>query len=538
MNKALLFLPRILLLIGFIIGGYSWLTGTMDSLFTYRSPLKNNPPPVGEPVGAPLVRRVVFVVVDALRLDTSLKSEVMPNLNRLRQVGASASIHSQPPSFSQPGYATLLTGAWPDINDSPVINVEVQGLYPFTQDDIFSSAHRAGHKTALSAFNWFEKLIPVEAVDVTFSTPLEDQQADRQVVDAALPWLESNDYQFVLIHLDQVDYAGHHEGGPRDPRWDAAAKRADDLLGELLETLDLSKDAILVVSDHGQIDQGGHGGQDAIVLLEPFLLAGRGIKPGQYGDANMVDVAPTLAALLGASLPASSQGRVLTEMLDIHPQLIAYINALSAEQQIQLVSNYRQAVLPENTSLTSIDAVRQARLTSERLPRAVISLFILSLPATFLFWKRNRGMLWLVGGALIYTTLFHTRFILLDGRAYSLSSLEGVEQAISYFGTTVLISFLIASIAFFICTKPFNKSPQLALISIMDLALCIIFLLAIPVLFSYFLNGWQAVWTLPEFNSTMVAFINGMQILFIGAVGLLLAGLWALVSFLRLKIRN
>ena len=79
-------------------------------------------------------------------------------------------------------------------------------------------------------------------------------------VDAALPWLQSAEYQLVLIHLDQVDYAGHHEGGPQDPRWNQAAQRADDLLAEILAAVDLEQDTLLVVSDHGQIDPGGHGG--------------------------------------------------------------------------------------------------------------------------------------------------------------------------------------------------------------------------------------------------------------------------------------
>lgn len=536
MKKAfVILLLRIILLLALIIGSYTWLTGMMDSLFAYRSPLKNNPPLSGESIGAPLARKVVFVIVDALRLDTSLKPKVMPNLNRLRQIGASASMHSRPPSFSQPGYATLLTGAWPDINDSPVVNVDFEELYPFTQDNIFSAVHRAGNKTALSAFNWFEKLIPAEGVDITFSTPLEDQWADRQVVDVALPWLESNEYQFILIHLDQVDYAGHHEGGPRDPRWDAAAKRADDLLGEILETLDLSKDVILVVSDHGQIDRGGHGGQDAIVLLEPFVLVGKGVIPGQYGDVNMVDVSPTLAALLGSSLPASSQGRVLTEMLDMNSQLIARINTLNTEQKTRLVNNYRQAVLPQNTSLTSLDAIHATRLSGERLPRALIALSIFCLTLAFLIRQHNRGIFWMAGSALIYTALFHFRFILLDGRSYSLSSLEGVEQAISYFGITSLMSFFIAGIAFFFSIKPFSKKPHQVAVSILDLALLLIFLLAVPILYSYFLNGWRAVWTLPEFNSATLAFFNSLQIIFVGAGGLLLSGISALGVFIHSK---
>ena len=79
-------------------------------------------------------------------------------------------------------------------------------------------------QTAVSGYEWFEKLIPAEAVTAGFYTPGEDRIADREVVDAALPWLRSGEYELVLIHLDQVDYAGHHEGGAADPNWDAAAQ--------------------------------------------------------------------------------------------------------------------------------------------------------------------------------------------------------------------------------------------------------------------------------------------------------------------------
>ena len=72
-------------------------------------------------------------------------------------------------------------------------------------------------KTAVSGYNWFEKLIPQKAVNASFYTPGEDRLADRQVVDAVLPWLAGGQYSLILVHIDQVDYAGHHEGGPSDP---------------------------------------------------------------------------------------------------------------------------------------------------------------------------------------------------------------------------------------------------------------------------------------------------------------------------------
>ena len=306
-------------------GAYVWTSRLMDSVYAYRSLLHDAPPAPGEPLGAPLTRRVVFVLIDALREDTSLKPDVMPFLNELRGRGASATIHSRPPSYSQPGYSTLLTGAWPDVSDGPTINLDYAEIPTWTQDDLVSAVQRAGRKAAVSGYYWFEKLIPQAAVDASFYTPGEDAAADRAVVDAALPWLKANDHQFVLIHIDQVDYAGHHEGGPADPRWDAAARRADDLLAEIAAALDLSKDALFVASDHGQIDRGGHGGQDPITLVEPWVLAGAGVKPGSYGDVAQVDVAPTLVALLGVNIPATTQGRTRTEMLTLTPEQTAAI---------------------------------------------------------------------------------------------------------------------------------------------------------------------------------------------------------------------
>jgi hypothetical protein len=89
-------------------GAYFWATGIMDSLYAYRSSLRDSPPAPGQPLGQPITRRVVFVLVDALRLDTSLQPDVMPFLNELRQQGAWATMHSRPPSYSAPAYSVLV----------------------------------------------------------------------------------------------------------------------------------------------------------------------------------------------------------------------------------------------------------------------------------------------------------------------------------------------------------------------------------------------------------------------------------------------
>lgn len=532
-------------------GAYFWATGLMDSIYAYRSPLRDHPPAPGAPLGQPLTRRVVFVLVDALRNDTSLKPEVMPFLNELRQQGAWATMHSRPPSYSEPGYTVLLTGAWPEISDGPAVNLDYAEIPTFTQDDLFSAAHRAGLKTAVSGYYWFEKLIPQSAVDASFYTPGEDNAADIEVVDAALPWLEGGGYQLVLIHINQVDYAGHHEGGPRDPRWDAA-RRADDLLREIAASLDLSQDTLFVCSDHGQIDRGGHGGQDAITLVEPFVLAGAGVKAGSCGDVNMVDVAPTLAALLGANLPASGQGQVRSEMLALSAEQAAGIERAWGLQQSLLQDAYLTATGAKSPSPQPgddvaaffrahpvVEGARNARLAGERWPRAILAVILAVAPAVVLFLKRSRAVAWMLGGAVLYVVIFNLRYAVIDGRTYSLSSVASANDLILYSATTALIALAVSWLAVSLGLGSFRQGPRPAAESTLGLALTTLYLLLLPVLVSFALNGATLTWTLPDFSTLFMAFISLVQGLMVAALGLLLTGVAALIGvFARKKVAS
>ena len=522
-------------------GAYLWTSRLMDSVYAYRSLLHDAPPAPGEPLGAPLTRRVVFVLIDALREDTSLKPAVMPFLNELRGRGASATIHSRPPSYSQPGYSTLLTGAWPDLSDGPTINLDYAEIPTWTQDDLVSAVQRAGRKAAVAGYYWFERLIPQAAVAASFYTPGEDAAADRTVVDAALPWLKANDHLFTLIHIDQVDYAGHHEGGPADPRWDAAARRADDLLAEIAASLDLSKDTLFVASDHGQIDRGGHGGQDPITLVEPWVLAGAGVEPGSYGDVAQVDVAPTLAALLGVNIPAATQGRTRIEMLNLTPEQTAAIERAATVQQAALAQNYAQAigrpvtVQPGGDAITATQAAmvsaRAARLRTERLPRILLALVLAVAPAVLLFLRRGRTVAWLLAGAVLALALFHLRYAVLAGRTYSLSSVTSSDDLIAFVAVTGLLTFVVGWVVTAFPLRTFQAGPGRAASLTVALALVTVYILSLPILWSYALNGLFVTWALPEFGSLFLGLISGVQALAVAAAGLILCGVAALIAW-------
>jgi hypothetical protein len=521
---------------------YFWATDLMDSLYAFRSPLHDNPPAAGKAF-APLTRRVVLVLIDALRADTAANALVMPFLDELRQQGASATMHSQPPSYSAPGYSVLMTGAWPDLSDGPALNPDYPNIPTWTQDNLFSAAHRAGLKTAVSGYNFFEKLIPQDAVDASFYTAGEDRVADRAVLDAAIPWLDSGDYQLILIHIDQVDYAGHHEGGPRDPRWNDAASRADDMVKEIASHLDLKLDTIFVFSDHGQIDAGGHGGQDPITLVEPFIATGAGIVPGAYGDIHMVDLAPTVAALLGTNIPAANQGSVLTEMLALTTEQKTAVQLALSKQQSGLLDAYGKGIqrtingnvpsLTVEKAQSLLEAAKSSRLTVERIPRFIVVMLLLA-AIGFLIWKNwNRNFAWMGIAAILYALLFHLRYALLAGRTYSLSSVASADDIINFTAMTAIISLAIPWWVLFTYLGVFKMTPRRAAEIAFELTFAVLLLVSLPALWSFALNGPLVGWTLPDMGSMFLGFICILQALVVAAAGILLSGASAYIAWLR-----
>lgn len=518
-------------------GSFLWASAMMDSLFAYRSPIAGNPPEPGEVLGNPLSSQVIIILVDALREDTALDPDIMPSLVNLRQQAAWATMHSQTPSYSAPAWTTILTGAWPDINDSQPLNPpDDDNVRTFTQDDIFAAASRAGLKTAVAGYAWFEEMLADSNVSKAAFTLGVDHNADVELTAHAQKWIESSEYQLILLHLDQVDNAGHYQGGPLSQNWRDAAGWVDSLIQQVVSSLNLQRDTLIILSDHGQIDRGGHGGQDPVTLIEPFVMAGAGVIPGEYPDIQMVDVAPTVAALLGTSLPSSNQGQVLTQMLNLKPTQAQHINLALMSQKFSLFLSYAAAInqsplqTPETNPGLALQAVRQQRLSQERTLRAGLAFVLAILPAIFLYRRRSEQTLWSLFAGIIYLLLFNLIYALLMGNTYSLSSVQSADDlTISIFiytGISMLISWLVVSFS----TKVFSQPPAAAARFTLNWVACILYLLALPVLWSYHRNGALVTWTLPEFSSMFLGFLSILQGLFVTVIGLALMGISALIA--------
>jgi hypothetical protein len=121
--------------------------------------------------------------------------------------------------------------------------------------------------------------------------------------------------ELAVVLIGAVDDAGHAEGAD-SPAYRRAVAQADLAIAAIVAALDLTQDAVVVVADHGHTDSGGHGGTEPEVMTVPLVAAGAGIQVGATPQAaRLIDVAPTVATLLGMPAPGHGLGRTLTELL-------------------------------------------------------------------------------------------------------------------------------------------------------------------------------------------------------------------------------
>jgi hypothetical protein len=302
---------------------------------------------------------------------------------------------------------------------------------------------------------------------------------------------------------------------------------------------------VIIVSDHGHINQGGHGGQEIITLREPFVMVGKGVIPGDYRDMQMVDVAPTMAILLGTSIPASNQGRPLIEMLNLPLSQVDNIKEVLSKQQENLAIAYGSAIgvpviIGQNDNITyatqaGIDAARNARLNNERTIRVIIGIMFFVAIINLVLWSSRPYTAQFIIGIILYLVIFNLKFLLIDQKTYSLSSVVGANDLILSTAISTGIAYLVSWLFIQISTKAHRYNSKQAADLLMRFLLITIGILIIPIIVNFGANGVLVTWALPNFLLSFLALIFIIQVLVVSAIGLLLVGITAFVSLFTNK---
>ncbi len=518
-------LIRLALLITIVWGSNLWLVLIRDSVQGYRSVLVGQPS-LGEPT-SPLVQQVVLVLIGGLTYDASLE---MPYLNTLREQGLDSPCMGYYPSYSQSAWTTLISGAGPEISDAHLLDVPDEQLTFLTVDDLFTEAKRANLMTAIAGFQWWERMIPEQVVDRHFFVASTDAEADQRVVQSALELMGNVPPNLLLIHLSQVDEAARTHG-PDSDQYRAAVQRADARLEEIAQAMSLTRNVLVVTSDHGYLAHGGHGGAEREVVTTPLVMVGARVSPGTHDRVSQSDVAPTVAALLGLAIPSAAQGEILfdalvtdeaestekwvswsqqrVELSDLYLESIGLqpdTEAARGDAEVAysslLVRNYESArALAEfavRGSTAEMVKGRSQRIAGEQRQRLPIAALAVAGVAYLLWrrWTKTTAVLFLSAATtvLVYNLLFFW-----EGQVYSLSTIGQWWT----FATDVLlrtVTALVTAICVLIWLVRHQKRRRPIEIAQLNysFALLLAFLLALPLAIAYVLDGLQVTWHLPH----------------------------------------
>jgi endonuclease/exonuclease/phosphatase family metal-dependent hydrolase len=260
------------------------------------------------------VPKVLLVGWDGVRPDV-LREVPTPNFDALAAAGAfSETAVSARPTVSGPCWSSILTGVWPE-KHGVLSNNFTTNRYD-TYPDFFTLIERV--RPELNTFvvaDW----LPLVAENS--GGPLLSDEIDRKVVlngydlgwleadsisvDHAVEELRTGDPDILFVYAGSPDEISHNIGGlGREYR--EAIVAADRQLGRLLEAIRARPSypdedwLILLTTDHGRTEEGGHGGITPAETTVYYLASGPSVPAGSLVESpGAVDLAATALAHLG-----------------------------------------------------------------------------------------------------------------------------------------------------------------------------------------------------------------------------------------------
>jgi predicted AlkP superfamily pyrophosphatase or phosphodiesterase len=244
----------------------------------------------------------VVIGIDGVRYDCLLAAET-PNIDAIAERGmlASFTVNDEAPVNSGPLWASVATGVWPafhGVYDNSLAGHRMASFPDFLHALSLGNSRLRTYVAASwrpLATRMFRPAHRTVALHGDVTGYLE---ADDAVERDARQVFERGGVDAAFLHLGEPDSVAHRHGV--GPEYSQAITRADARVGRIIEPLLERADetwTIIVVTDHGHVDAGGHGGRTAAETTA--WLTGRGPGIGA-GPASHIDVFPTMFAALGA----------------------------------------------------------------------------------------------------------------------------------------------------------------------------------------------------------------------------------------------
>jgi hypothetical protein len=265
-------------------------------------------------------RKALVILLDGVRFDCLTQAST-PVLDGLAAEGFLAPTRifgtDMAPTLSGPAISSIATGVWPDKHRVP--GNELYGHALERYPDFLTRLEAAvPPRRTFAALDWAPLGLPADggpvfsdaiAAKITLATDqtwAAYRRDDERLLRAAVRVLREREPDAAFVYLGAPDIAAH-ELGCQGPQYRQAIETCDRQVGELLAAVDArSRRAaeqwlVIVVTDHGHRDEGGHGGDSDAERTAWMLVAGAGAPTATPATLSNVDIAPTVLAHLGVA---------------------------------------------------------------------------------------------------------------------------------------------------------------------------------------------------------------------------------------------
>lgn len=269
--------------------------------------------------------KILVVGIDGLILGTALESGRAPALAALKETGRLSAVTMEVPTLSGPGWSTLLTGSTHEqhgVRDNLFV-----GHRLLLRPDLLSLAFYQDQSTTTFAAAGWPPLVDPAGIGPVIHERREQQRAGRhrviardgetygyravdgEIAEFAVYALTTSGPDVSFVYFCEADDAGHLNGATSGHYLDAIG-RIDAHLARLRGVLEARAHAkgerwlMVLTTDHGHVDEGGHGRGSAQERASFVLAAGIGRENPDWPD--VIPPESLVPRLLAERNPAGS----------------------------------------------------------------------------------------------------------------------------------------------------------------------------------------------------------------------------------------
>lgn len=136
------------------------------------------------------------------------------------------------------------------------------------------------------------------------------ENTDEYLTDRAIECINTIHPDFVFLYLVETDEKGGHDNGWMSDAYIEYIRKAITCTNKVIELFG-EEYTIIITSDHGGHDR-THGTDSPEDMTIPMFFMGEDFKAGkELSDVSILDIAPTIADVLGIEIPYEWEGKSL-----------------------------------------------------------------------------------------------------------------------------------------------------------------------------------------------------------------------------------